>query len=158
GYCCDRYCKSAAEKIKQACACPDAEVFFLVGGTQANQVVIDTMLAPYEGVVSAQTGHVNSHEAGAIEFTGHKVLEIPQHEGKIFASELKEFAAHFGRTATMNTWSFPAWFIFPTLPNTERCTAKRNWKKLRRSATNIKCRCIWTGPAWHTDWQRPVQI
>ena len=107
GYCCDRYCKSAAEKIKQACACPDAEVFFLVGGTQANQVVIDTMLAPYEGVVSAQTGHVNSHEAGAIEFTGHKVLEIPQHEGKIFASELKEFAAHFWQDGNHEHMVFP---------------------------------------------------
>ncbi len=53
GYCTDSYCASAAEKIRQACACPEADIFFLVGGTQTNQVVIDTMLAPYEGVVAA---------------------------------------------------------------------------------------------------------
>ena len=65
----------AKEKIKKACGCEDAEVFLLTGGTQTNQIVIDTMLQPYEGVVAAQTGHVSTHEAGAIEFTGHKVLE-----------------------------------------------------------------------------------
>ena len=63
GYCSDAYCTGAAEKIRKACACPEAEVFFLVGGTQTNQVVIDTMLAPYEGVVAARTGHVSTHEA-----------------------------------------------------------------------------------------------
>ena len=61
----------AKEKIKKACGCNDAEVYFLVGGTQTNQIVIDTMLQPYEGVVAAATGHINVHEAGAIEFTGH---------------------------------------------------------------------------------------
>ena len=107
GYCCDQYCASATDKIKIACGCPDAEVFFLVGGTQANQVVIDTILAPYEGVVSAKTGHVNSHEAGAIEFTGHKVLEIPQHEGKIFASELEAFASNFWQDGNHEHMVFP---------------------------------------------------
>ena len=107
GYCSDRYCSSAAEKIRQACACPDAEVFFLVGGTQANQVVIDTMLAPYEGVAAAQTGHINSHEAGAIEFSGHKVLELPQHEGKIYPSELKEYLSRFWQDGNHEHMVFP---------------------------------------------------
>jgi len=107
GYCCDPYCAGAAEKIKQACACPDAEVFFLVGGTQTNQVVIDTMLAPYEGVVTAKTGHVNCHEAGAIEFTGHKVLEIPQHEGKICVSELESLLETFWNDDSHEHMVFP---------------------------------------------------
>jgi len=107
GYCTDTYCVSAAEKIRQACACPEAEVFFLVGGTQSNQVVIDTVLAPYEGVVAASTGHVSCHEAGAIEFTGHKVLNLPQHEGKILASELRELVGHFWQDDNHEHMVFP---------------------------------------------------
>ena len=107
GYCTDGYCASAAEKIRQACACPEADVFFLVGGTQSNQVVIDTMLAPYEGVVAARTGHVSTHEAGAIEFTGHKVLELPQHEGKIEATELKDLVRHFWEDGNHEHMVFP---------------------------------------------------
>ena len=77
GYGTDDYCKSAADKIRKACAAPEADVFFLVGGTQTNQTIIDMLLEPYEGVVAAQTGHVAAHEAGAIEFSGHKVLTLP---------------------------------------------------------------------------------
>lgn len=95
GYGVDPYCQSAKEKIKKACGCPDADVFFLVGGTQTNATVIDTMLKKYEGVVAAVTGHVSVHEAGAIEYTGHKVLEIPQHHGKIDAVELEDYIESF---------------------------------------------------------------
>ena len=107
GYCTDAYCASAAEKIRQACACPEAEVFFLVGGTQTNQVVIDTVLAPYEGVVAARTGHISCHEAGAIEFSGHKVLTLPQHEGKIEAAELQEMARCFWQDDNHEHMVFP---------------------------------------------------
>ena len=95
GYGMDHYCDAAKEKIKKACGCEDVEVFLLTGGTQTNQIVIDTMLAPYEGVVAAHTGHVSTHEAGAIEFTGHKVLELPEKNGKICASDLKELVETF---------------------------------------------------------------
>ncbi len=91
----DRFTESAKEKIKKACECEDAEVYLLSGGTQTNQIVIDTMLAPYEGVVSAATGHVECHEAGAIEFTGHKVLTIPQYDGKISPNDLRAFIESF---------------------------------------------------------------
>ena len=77
GYGSDSYTESAKEKIRKVCECPQADVWFLTGGTQTNQNVIDAMLQPYEGVVAASTGHVSVHEAGAIEFTGHKVLTIP---------------------------------------------------------------------------------
>ena len=82
GYGTDHYCESAADKIKKACNAPDADVFFLVGGTQTNQTIIDMLLEPYEGVVAAQTGHVAAHEAGAIEFSGHKVLTLPSFPDK----------------------------------------------------------------------------
>ena len=95
GYGTDHYCEEAKEKIKKACGCEDAEVFLLTGGTQTNQIVIDTMLQPYEGVVAAQTGHVSTHEAGAIEFTGHKVLTLPEKNGKINAADLKNLIETF---------------------------------------------------------------
>ena len=107
GYGVDHYCASAKEKIKAACACPDADVYFLVGGTQTNQLVIDTMLAPYEGVIAASTGHVSLHEAGAIEYTGHKVLEIPGHEGKIHADELEAFIRNFWMDGNHEHMTFP---------------------------------------------------
>ena len=88
GYGEDPYCASARQKIRAACGSPDADVEFLVGGTQTNAVVISTLLRDHEGVVAAQTGHIGCHEAGAIEYTGHKVLTLPQREGKLSADAL----------------------------------------------------------------------
>ena len=95
GYGTDPYTERAKERIRQACECPHAEVHFLVGGTQTNQNVIDAMLEGYEGVVAAVSGHVSQHEAGAIEYSGHKVLTLPQEEGKIEASSLSQYLAAF---------------------------------------------------------------
>lgn len=95
GYGSDVYSKSAKEKIRTACECPDAEVYFLTGGTQTNAIVISTMLRDSEGVVAAKTGHVSVHEAGAIEHSGHKVLELSQENGKINSKELDCFLSDF---------------------------------------------------------------
>ncbi|MBT1177050.1 aminotransferase class I/II-fold pyridoxal phosphate-dependent enzyme [Bifidobacterium callimiconis] len=95
GYGMDHYCESAKARIREACGCPDAEIWFLVGGTQTNMTVIDTITPPYAGVVAAESGHVNVHEAGAIEATGHKVLTLPQHDGRIDADELRDYIATF---------------------------------------------------------------
>ena len=91
----DKYSESAKEKIKVACQCPEAEVHFLTGGTQTNAIVISTMLKDYEGVVAADTGHISSHEAGAIEYTGHKVLTVGQELGKIKSDELEKYLDTF---------------------------------------------------------------
>ncbi len=107
GYGDDAFCASAREKIRAACADPSADVFFLAGGTQTNQVVIDTMLAPYEGVVACETGHVSVHEAGAIEYTGHKVLTVPQHEGKMDAGELDAYVSTFFADENHDHMVFP---------------------------------------------------
>ena len=97
GYGADPYCRSAANKIRKACDAPDAAVYFLTGGTQSNQVVIDTLSRPYEGVICASSGHINTHEAGAVEMTGHKVLALPHHEGRIDPGELRAYLdAFFG--------------------------------------------------------------
>lgn len=91
----DAYTLSAEQKIREACGKKDASVFLISGGTQTNQVVISTCLENYEGVISASTGHINAHEAGAIEYTGHKVLPLPSHDGKIDPRELKSYLADF---------------------------------------------------------------
>ncbi len=91
GYGSDEYTASAKEKIRDACSCPEADVWFLTGGTQTNQVVIDSLLHSYEGVVAAETGHIAAHEAGAVEFTGHKVLTVPHHKGKMAAADLSAY-------------------------------------------------------------------
>lgn len=95
GYGSDNYSKNAKEKIRTACECPNAEVYFLTGGTQTNAIVISTMLRDSEGVVAAKTGHVSVHEAGAIEHSGHKVLELSQENGKINSKELDCFLSDF---------------------------------------------------------------
>lgn len=99
GYGVDEHCRHARELILEACRAPQAEVAFLVGGTQANQTVIASLLRPYQGALCAQTGHINVHETGAIEATGHKVLPLPQKDGKITAAAVEEAcAAHWADT------------------------------------------------------------
>lgn len=89
GYGLDSYCTSAKEKIRSACQAPDADIFFLTGGTQTNATVIDAVLKGYQGVIAAETGHISVHEAGAIELGGHKVLTLPHQNGKISASQIR---------------------------------------------------------------------
>ena len=95
GYGLDPYSDSARSLIRKACGAPDAEIWFLVGGTQVNAVVIDTMLRPWQGVIAPHTGHISTHEAGAIEYGGHKVLPLPAEEGKIRASQIQEYIDDF---------------------------------------------------------------
>ncbi|MBQ7724788.1 MAG: aminotransferase class V-fold PLP-dependent enzyme [Lachnospiraceae bacterium] len=89
GYGLDEYTESAKEKIREACGAPDADVYFLTGGTQANATMIDAMLRSYQGVMAAKSGHISVHEAGAIEFGGHKVLTLPENNGKITAGSVE---------------------------------------------------------------------
>ncbi len=107
GYGSDQFTKSAKQKICAACGCPEGAVYLLTGGTQTNQLVIDSLLRPYEGVISADTGHVNAHEAGAIEFTGHKVLALPSHQGKLDAGEVASYIRSFYEDANHEHMVFP---------------------------------------------------
>ena len=83
GYGLDPRCEEARALIRRLCDAPGADVHFLVGGTQANLVTIASLLQPYEAVIAAHTGHVNVHETGAIEATGHKVCTAPSPDGKL---------------------------------------------------------------------------
>ena len=89
GYGEDPHCEHARELIRKACEAPEADVHFLVGGTQANATIISSILKPYQGVIAATTGHIAVHETGAIEHGGHKVLSLSATNGKINAEQIK---------------------------------------------------------------------
>lgn len=89
GYGQDEWCERAAEEIKKYIDCPQAAVHFLVGGTQANYIVIASALRPYQGVICAESGHIHVHETGAVENCGHKVLALPHQDGKITAEQIR---------------------------------------------------------------------
>lgn len=87
----DEFSERAKQRIKQACGAPDAQVYFLTGGTQANATTIDSMLYQYEGVICVDSGHINVHEAGAVEFTEHKIITLPGNNGKMDATVLDKY-------------------------------------------------------------------
>lgn len=116
GYGTDPYCESARYKIQIACDCKEADIYFLVGGTQTNTTIISSILHNYEGVITAKTGHIYVHEAGAIESTGHKVLPIPEENGKIMPNTLEQFLSQFYQDANHEHMVFPGmvYISYPT--------------------------------------------
>lgn len=107
GYGADDFCGAAKEKIRKACGREDVTVEFLVGGTQTNSIIISTMLREHEGVLAAATGHINLHEAGAVEYTGHKVTELPQKNGKLSAEDVDRFVTDFYNDDNHEHMTFP---------------------------------------------------
>jgi len=97
GYGEDEYCQAAKEAIKKVCNCQTAAVHFFVGGTQSNMTVISSVLRPHQAVLSVKEGHINVHETGAIEATGHKVMAIEGKDGKINGDQIREqYKLHWG--------------------------------------------------------------
>lgn len=112
----DTWSEQARHKIRTACQCPEADIFFLVGGTQTNATVIDGMLQTYEGVIAVQTAHINVHESGAVEASGHKVITLPSHGGKMDAGELEAWLKAFNADPTLEHMVIPGmvYITFPT--------------------------------------------
>lgn len=113
----DRWSVSARERIREACDNPDAQVFFLVGGTQTNSTVIHSVLSSFYGVIAVESGHINVHEAGAIEGNGHKVIALPAAEGgKLDAAALKNYLDDFFADANFEHCVIPGmvYITFPT--------------------------------------------
>ena len=137
GYGVDHYCESAKAKIRAACETPEADIYFLVGGTQTNSTIIAAMLADYEGVVSAETGHIGVHEAGAVEYTGHKVLTIPSHQGKIDPAELEAYLTAATTDPNYEHMVFPGmvYISFPTEYGT--LYSKADLQEIRRISTRF---------------------
>ena len=90
GYGEDAYCRRAADKIRKLCGKDDLYVQFLVGGTQTNLTVIAAALRPHQGALGPESAHINVHETGAVEATGHKVLSVPSADGKITAKQVRD--------------------------------------------------------------------
>ena len=101
GYGCDPYCESARELIKKECAAPDADIHFLAGGTQTNMTVIAAALRPHQGVLAAETAHIEAHETGAIEATGHKVCAVRSPNGKLTPALIKAVLSEHNGTEHM---------------------------------------------------------
>lgn len=112
----DIWSRQAREKIRNACRCSDADIYFLVGGTQTNATVIDGVLTGYEGVIAVETGHINVHESGAIEASGHKIITLPSHDGKMEACDLEEFHTRFFADPVYEHMVIPGivYITFPT--------------------------------------------
>lgn len=107
GYGFDEFTEAAKDKIRAACEAPHADVFFLAGGTQTNMITISALLDSYEGVIAAKTGHISLHEAGAIEHSGHKVLEVEGKDGKVTAAEVKKVIERFHTDESREHMVFP---------------------------------------------------
>lgn len=116
GYGEDEYCGRAADLIRKACGAPSAEVHFLVGGTQTNVTVISSLLKPYQGVLCAESGHINVHETGAVEHTGHKALALPSADGRITAAQIEEALTNHYNDFSREHMAQPAmvYISFPT--------------------------------------------
>lgn len=108
GYGEDEYCENARALIREKCAAPDAAVHFLVGGTQANMIVIAAALRPHQAAIAAETGHIAVHETGSIEGTGHKVITLPSADGKITAEQVRECVEAHWADATHEHQAQPA--------------------------------------------------
>ena len=138
GYGSDKYSNMAREKIATLCGCSTEDIYFLSGGTQTNKIIISSMLLSYEGVISADSGHISVHEAGAIENSGHKVLEIPHMQGKVEALHLREYLRDFYADANHAHMVFPA-MLYISLP-TEYGTlySKQELVELRKVCDEYK--------------------
>lgn len=115
GYGEDAVCESARNRIRTACGCPEALVQFVSGGTQANSVMIDALLRSYQGVIAADTGHINVHESGAIEAHGHKILTIRGHNGKLTAEDIRACLSAFYADETNEHMVMPG-MVYISLP------------------------------------------
>ena len=112
----DEFSDRAKERIREAIGMPDAQIFILTGGTQTNATTIDSMLYQYEGVICADTGHINVHEAGAVEFTEHKIITLPNHQGRLDAKELEKYLDDYMHDGSREHAVYPGlvYITFPT--------------------------------------------
>ena len=112
----DEFSERAKDRIREAIGMPDAQIFFLTGGTQTNATTIDSMLYQYEGVICADTGHINVHEAGAVEFTEHKIITLPNHDGRLDHRELAKYLDDYMHDGSRAHAVYPGlvYITFPT--------------------------------------------
>ena len=153
GYGEDPYCEKARARIREAIGREDADVHFLVGGTQTNLTVISAALRPHQGALCAETGHIHVHETGSVEACGHKVLAMPGQEGKITAKQVnKAYESHW--TDGARIWCSQSLYTFPIRRSLVRYTRSRSLWICGMSAMHVDCIFSWTGRDLLTDLRR----
>lgn len=126
GYGTDEWCEKAEQLILDQCQCPQGRVYFFPGATQANLVTIDAFLGSCDSVICAVTGHINGHECASIENTGHKILALPQQDGKITAGQIEKKPGPIMKPARLNGSPGLPWSTFPLPPNMGPSIPKQN--------------------------------
>ena len=149
GYGTDDYCKEAAELIAKACGREELKVHFLVGGTQANLTVIAAALRPYQAAVCAVSGHINVHETGAVEATGHKVLGLPSADGKITAQQIRDLVAAHRANDSFEHENQPKMVY---ISNPTELGTLYSLKELEELSSACRDNGLWTVPAWAMVW------
>ena len=154
GYGEDEHCAHAAELIRKACGNESLAVHFLVGGTQANMTVIAAALRPHQGVIAAQTGHINCHETGAVESTGHKVLALPHKDGKISAAQVERLCREHREDASFEHTVQPKMVYISNPTEYGTLYTAKSWKSSARRAAGTAFTSSWTARAWATALRR----
>ena len=148
GYGEDGHCAHAKELIRRAVEDSSVDVHFLVGGTQTNTTVIAAALRPYQGVVTAVSGHINCHETGAIESTGHKVIGLPSNDGKLTAKQIHDYYVWHKTNESYEHIVMPKMvYIFQIRQNTAHYIQRQSLKKSVRYAVRMDFICSLTAHA-----------
>mgnify|MGYP000576916892 CR=1 FL=1 len=150
GYGLDDDCRRAADAIRACFACPDADVHFLVGGTQTNQLAAAAFLRPWEAMVAADTGHINVHETGAIEATGHKVLALPGRNGKLKGDQIREVVKAHREDGSHEHMVQPGMVYISNPRRSARSIIRRAWRISTMPARSAASISILTVRAWAT--------
>ena len=152
GYGEDEWCDKAEQIIKGLIGRDDSMIKFIPGATQANYVVVAAALSPVQSVIAADTGHINCHEAASIENTGHKILALPNTDGKISAAQIEACAAEYYDNAKPEYLTEPkmVYISFPT--GRVLFTRKESFAISALSARNTACTCLLMVREWVMDW------
>ena len=149
GYGIDPYCETAALLIKKECGRSDIDVHFMTGGTQTNLTIICAALRPFHGVYGTVHSHINTHEAGAIERTGHKVIDLPTSDGKITAAMIRQQHELYLGDPSREHLVQPK-MVYISQPRSVPCTTKKSWKRCMPSAGITDFIFLSTEPVWAT--------
>ena len=152
GYGTDEWCEKAEQLILDQCQCPPGRVYFFPGATQANLVTIDAFLGSCDSVICAVTGHINGHECASIENTGHKILALPQQDGKITAGQIEKEARAYYEAGEAEWLTRPSLVYISFTTEYGTSIPKQNSLPFPKYAASMGWLFLWTEPGWLTGW------
>ncbi len=154
GYGEDEVCQEVANQIRALCGAPEAAVHFLSGGTQANLTLIASVLRPHQGVICADTGHINAHETGAVEATGHKVLSLPHRNGQITPNQVRQFVENHRADPTREHTPQPGMVYISNTTELGTVYTRDELAALSACCHELSLPSTWTAPGWAMPWRR----